>query len=179
VQGKRIIRLSGKWPLFLGFWWLEGLIRRGGGRRSPLLIWRELQVIRHSGLFDGQWYEEQYPDLAGRFADPLWHYMLWGVTEGRDPHPLFDSDWYLEQNPDVAARGVNPLAHYLSQGAMEGRDPHPLFAGGWYLTQYPDVAAAGWNPLVHYVRWGGAEGRDPHPLFDVGYFLQHAREEQP
>lgn len=164
------------WLLRLAGWGIGWQLKRLGCRRRLPAVIREFRTIRAAGVFDPRWYERRYPAVAGRFADPLWHYVLWGADEGRDPHPLFLTDWYLQRNPDVRAAGVNPLAHYLRRGAAEGRDPHPLFAGNWYLQRNPDVAARGWNPLVHYVKWGGAEGRDPHPLFDSGYFLRQAEE---
>jgi len=136
-----------------------------------LRLAREWLVIRKSRLFDFKSYIKDNPDVTPFVWGPLWHYLLIGVTEGRDPHPLFDTSYYLEQNPDVAQAGVNPLYHYLRRGAAEGRDPHPLFDTSYYLEQYPDVAKAGANPLFHYLRRGAMEGRDPHPLFDSSYYL--------
>ncbi len=153
-------------------WQRAGWRRSEGVKRNLWTAWRDARTIRAAGLFDGEWYAKQY--LAGTpyLEIPLWHYVLWGREEGRNPHPLFAAGWYLRRNPDVDEAGHNPLAHYLRQGAAEGRDPHPLFAGAWYLAQNPDVAALGWNPLIHYVRRGGRERRDPHPLFDTSYFIQ-------
>ena len=36
-------------------------------------------------------------------VNPLAHYLLFGVSEGRNPNPFFDSKYYLEKNPDVIA----------------------------------------------------------------------------
>lgn len=132
---------------------------------------QEENILRASGLFDAAWYLRSNPDVRASDIDPLMHYLRYGASEGRDPHPLFNTIWYLERNPDVAADGINPFIHYLTSGGIEGRDPHPLFAGGWYLEHNPDVAASGINPLIHYLNFGGTEGRDPHPLFDGRRYL--------
>ena len=134
--------------------WLEALAR--GDRVS---IVRDYLLLYRSGLFDERWYRGQYPDVAGRYVDPLLHYLLSGGQEGRKPDPVFDSRWYLSRNRDVAASGMNPLVHYLRHGAAEGRDPAPGFSARDYLAHYPDVAAAGMEPLQHYLRFGREEGR--------------------
>ena len=105
-------------------------------------------LLRNQKLFRRGWYLEANIDL-GHISDPLYHYLVHGAKEGRNPNPLFDGDWYFKQRPDVAEAGINPLLHYLAYG--EGADPHPLFDTKWYLKQRPDVARANRNPLVHYL----------------------------
>src|SRR5215831_12379144 len=123
-----------------------------------------VELIAASGLFDSDWYLEQYPDVRAAGIDPLVHYLRHGAAEGRDPNALFNSDWYLDRYPDVRAAGANALVHYLQHGAAEGRDPSPLFDSGWYLDRNADVRAAGVNPLAHYLRHGADEGREAKPL---------------
>ena len=132
----------------------------------------EHAAITRSRLFDALWYLERYPDVAAAGEDPLWHYLMHGATEGRDPHPLFDGKWYIGQTGDLAGSGLSPLGHYVMQGAAAGLDPHPLFDTDWYLAQNPDVAAARINPLYHFWKMGAAAGRDPHPLFDTSWYLE-------
>jgi O-antigen biosynthesis protein len=139
---------------------------------SDFQLISDILLIIRLKLFDADWYLQQNPDVADAGVNPLVHYVLYGATGGRDPHPLFNSDWYLQQNPDVADAGVNPLVHYVRYGAVEGRDPHPLFNSDWYLQQNQDVADTQVIPLVHYIRYGAVEGRDPHPLFDSDWYLQ-------
>jgi hypothetical protein len=79
----------------------------------PLRDWRAAYVIAWSGLFDREWYLENYPDVAAWGIDPIRHYVQHGATEGRNPNSSFDTRTYLSFNPDVAAAGVNPFAHYL------------------------------------------------------------------
>lgn len=128
---------------------------------------RYARIVKHSGLFDRDYYLSRNPDVASAGVDPLKHYFIRGAFEGRNPHPLFDSSFYLSRNADVAKAGVNPLAHYLVRGAYEGRDPHPLFDNDYYLSQNPEVANLRLNPLIHYLRHGGVEGCRPHSSFDM------------
>lgn len=149
-------------------WRITGLLRRQPGCHLHQAF-SDVAVLRASGLFDHRTYRRNYPDVARRFPDPLWHYVLWGSRAGCDPHPLFANAWYLEQNPEVARRGLNPLAHFIRFGAAAGRSPHPLFDADYYLRNNPDIRARGWNPLHHYVLCGEAENRRPNPDFDPAY----------
>jgi O-antigen biosynthesis protein len=118
-------------------------------------------LVRDSGLFDGDWYLERYPDVKAHGLDPLRHFVSSGLQENRDPNPLFDSSWYLRIYPDVAAAGVQPLLHYIDYGSAEGRQPSAGFDGKWYREQYPDVAESGELPLAHYLRVGQRSQRLP------------------
>lgn len=44
---------------------------------------RKRRFLRDKGLFDGDTYLRQNPDLAGADIDPLIHYLLHGLSEGR------------------------------------------------------------------------------------------------
>jgi GT2 family glycosyltransferase len=79
--------------------------------------------LAESGLFDADWYRDQYPDVAQSKMTPLRHYLAHGRREGRRPAPWFDADWYLSANPDVAAAGIDPFLHYCLHGVKEGRVP--------------------------------------------------------
>ena len=87
---------------------------------------REYELVRASGLFDREWYLQQYADVREGNADPIAHYIRFGAAEGRDPSTLFATAWYLESNPDVALAGRNPLVHYIERGAAERRLPRRL-----------------------------------------------------
>lgn len=81
--------------------------------------------ISQSGLFSANWYLDQYRDVATAGQDPLEHYLLYGVSEGRDPGPAFSTSGYLSRYHDVANAGVNPLLHYIRYGKNEGRLAQP------------------------------------------------------
>ena len=81
----------------------------------------ESNLVANSGLFDGEWYLRNYPDVAEAGTDPLRHFMTCGWQEGRDPGPEFATSAYLRANSDVARSGINPLLHYIEFGHAEGR----------------------------------------------------------
>lgn len=137
---------------------------------AQLRLWRAARRLLASGLFDPLWYLQTSPDVALAGGNPVWHWLLRGWQEGRQPNPLFNARWYIDKYADVARAGCDPLQHYLNFGAAEGRDPGPLFSTRWYLEQNPDVASAGANPLGHYLVHGQREGRSPCRWFDcAGY----------
>ncbi|MBB2971423.1 glycosyltransferase [Mesorhizobium sp. RMAD-H1] len=81
----------------------------------------DVELIRASGLFDADWYIEQYPDVKALRMDPAEHYLWLGARLARNPSRKFDTIAYLNENVDVNAAGVNPLLHYLRWGRNEGR----------------------------------------------------------
>lgn len=103
------------------------LVRRALGRKT--LRERQLEQSKRrilaSGLFDAEWYLEQYPDVAAAGVHPVEHYLRHGAAEGRDPSQHFSSRGYLRAYEDVARAGVNPLLHFLSSGKAEGRSQKP------------------------------------------------------
>ena len=166
---------------------IKGSRLQGGGQSNAIVRlgrtldrfrpgqWKEYRKFRKAlqeqPLLDPAWYLNQYPDVSKSKLDPVRHYVLFGVEEGRNPNPYFDTRWYLEEYPDVVGSGCNPLLHFLRHGANVGRNPNPYFDTSWYLREYPEVAASGLNPLLHYINCGVAEGKNPHPLFDTRWYL--------
>jgi len=76
---------------------------------------------RKNGIFDADWYENNYPDVLAEGQIAFDHYMNHGYMEGRNPGPNFDTRFYMSTYPDVGASGVNPLLHYVLHGQAEGR----------------------------------------------------------
>jgi GT2 family glycosyltransferase/glycosyltransferase involved in cell wall biosynthesis len=88
---------------------------------APLHEWRGARVIARSGLFHRNWYLENNSDVAASGMDPIWHYVKFGASEGRDPSKFFSTRDYLLENPDVAAARINPLLHFIRHGAPQRR----------------------------------------------------------
>lgn len=82
---------------------------------------RERRIVANSGLFDAEWYVEQYPDIRHFSHGPLEHFLEFGGSEERSPSAAFDTKAYRAAYPDVDESGINPLLHYLLYGASEGR----------------------------------------------------------
>jgi O-antigen biosynthesis protein len=98
------------------------LIERRRKRKAELAKTQQLaEVVRASGMFETDWYLEQYPDVARSGIDPIVHYLLSGAAERRDPSRTFSTRIYLENYPDVADLEINPLLHYIEYGRQEGR----------------------------------------------------------
>lgn len=79
------------------------------------------RALANSDLFDAEWYLEQNPDVKRSGVDPVWHYLMFGWKEGREPSLFFCGNKYLETYSDVAKAKVCPLLHYLLFGKKEHR----------------------------------------------------------
>ncbi len=126
---------------------------------GPLLrvFWKGISTPAIPDFFDPVWYMQEYPDVAKARLSPYYHYVNFGMNEGRCP--AFDSDWYLSEYPDVATSGYDPREHYEKYGGAQKR--HPWFGANWYLKENPDVAASRMEPYTHYIQFGRKEGRQP------------------
>ncbi|MBL1258889.1 rhamnan synthesis F family protein [Methylocystis sp. Sn-Cys] len=129
----------------------------------------EYALISGSILFDPQWYLAAYADLS-EDTDAARHYIEYGASEGRNPHPLFDTRYYLEQCPTAAESGLTPLAHYLIHGSANAKNPHPLFDACFYLEQVTDKPICRITPLEHYLQTGTQAGLNPNPFFDTKWY---------
>jgi GT2 family glycosyltransferase/glycosyltransferase involved in cell wall biosynthesis len=116
-------------------------------------------LIARSGLFDESYYLSQCHGDPAAEADPIGHYLLAGVKEGKNPNEFFDTRWYLGTYPDLAVPDLDPLIHYMAHGSEEGRATSPHFDAGFYRKTHPDVVAAGLEPLRHFLENGRHEGR--------------------
>lgn len=108
---------------------------------------RDFEAIRLSGLFDGNWYLEKYPDVKALGIDPVVHYLWLGARLNRNPSPTFDGAAYLAAHPDVAAARLNPLLHYVCYGRAEGRLLRKA-------TQFDQDLTTAKPTLVHQTRTG-------------------------
>ena len=102
---------------------------------------RRAQLLSSTGLFDPAYYLTQNPDVGAAGIPPMDHYLIFGPSEGRDPHEMFDTSYYLEHNPDVANSGAHPLLHFYFHGLAEGRQPHPGFSAAQYRQATAHIAS--------------------------------------
>jgi hypothetical protein len=84
-------------------------------------IFFEYLIIKKSGLFDANYYYEQYPDVRQADIDPLMHFVKHGWREGRNPNSQFNTSYYLKKYKDVQNAEVNPFVHYIRHGQNEHR----------------------------------------------------------
>lgn len=162
------------------------------------------QGIDYSDVFDEYYYVDRYPDLKAAYGSDwkaaLEHFVLYGMSEGRQAHEDFDVYAYRAQYKDLREVYGNDLAsyyrHYISYGKRENRratGSHVITSGvtyyrgtdysdvydyNYYVANNPDVARAypGDDILTlgHFVNYGMAEGRRAKESFDVyAYRAQH------
>lgn len=110
-------------------WWTLTLQLPG-----RLKLRRQADEVIASGLFDPRWYVEHNLDIVLNGLSPVYHWLVEGWREGRNPGPTFDTQRYLADHPAVRDAGTNPLLHYLYVGKASGAVIHP--------PQDDDVVAA-------------------------------------
>ena len=82
---------------------------------------RDYRAIKHSGLFDPDYYLLNYPDVRRADIDPLKHFVKYGWKEGRNPSESFNTNYYIENHPSVKSDNINPLVHYIRYHGKEGK----------------------------------------------------------
>lgn len=118
--------------------------------------------------FDPIYYRNRYS--VQNDCNILEHYLEFGLSQGRSPHPMIDGDWYSEMNEDVVIAGVNPILHWLNDGRFEGRAPNWFFDVKYYKDKLGwDLASFDW--VGHYMREGWRAGKNPHALFAGDYYI--------
>ena len=86
----------------------------------------------YSKVFDPVYYLNKYPDLKAAFGNDakaaLQHFVMHGISEGRQASAAFSLSVYYSSNADLrAAFGRNNamlVNHYLTYGCKEGRVTH-------------------------------------------------------
>jgi len=99
-------------------------------RRAEKVVTNEIALVSESGLFDAEWYGENYPDVAQSGGDLLRQFVLHGAYELRDPGPAFSAFKYHQKYPDVTEAGAPALLHSLRNGRSEGRLAFRVGEGG-------------------------------------------------
>lgn len=66
-------------------------------------------------FFDNNFYSLNNPDVIEKNVDPLYHYVVWGWREGRNPNSWFSTEDYLKEHPYLIQENICPLCHYADQ----------------------------------------------------------------
>lgn len=153
---------TGGFTAFDPFFYGQTYMASYAGDLSPIDHFVQVGAARGykpNATFDPVFYQARYSDLAGLDgADLLYHFMMFGLDEGRVPNDVlasFDGTAYLAANADVQAfveanldqfggsLTNGALAHYVKFGAAEGREASGVSGGGVFtLTNATDVATA-------------------------------------
>src|SRR5690606_10254356 len=99
--------------------------------------------------------------------NPLVHYCVAGIMEGRVFNILWDDEYIARHRP-----GGMTLPEYLANPEAWEVSPHPMFDAAFYRQQAKhkgiDVTIA---PMAHFFADGARLGINPHPLFDLAWYL--------
>lgn len=139
-----------------------GIGRHVGSSLSVFLHDWKTRPLGHP-LFDSAWYLGRYADVRESGQNPLVHFVVHGLAEGRQPNAFLDPHWYLDSHADVRAVGMPAALHFCLFGAAELRSPGPEFDAAGYAVRYALLQGpTGLDPLAHYLIQGRAAG------FDIG-----------
>lgn len=145
---------------------------------------KEVTLLKSSGIFDGEWYAERYPDVNAVEMDPAEHYVWIGANLGRAPSKTHSHADYEKlrlageaaqtQSSEVEATSTSakPIASGIAP-TLFGAEAQLKFDGKRYLEQNPDLTDANVDPYAHFTRYGIEEGR-VGSFFDVEWYVsQH------
>lgn len=141
----------------LGLDW-EDVMGPTAALHSPAM---QAMVLMELGLFDENYYLEQYPDVAATAASPLAHYVKLGDAEGRRPNAIFDPFFYRSQFEKGEPRSVCALYHYAVLGEALGLKASGSFSARRYLQSNPELQSWLDHPLTHYLHLGKKAGLTP------------------
>jgi hypothetical protein len=130
---------------------------------------KQVNELRGSGLFDGNWYLEKNPDVKKAGDDPYLHFCICGWKEGRKPNDYFDISYYRAQMSVSDRDSVNPILHYAREGEKQGLKPSLYFDPLWYRSHYGLSQTK--SPLRHYLQHASSGKFSPIPEFDVNFYL--------
>lgn len=133
-------------------------------------------------LFDSEWYQKRYPDVAAWMAEkgydnPELFYREVGCFYGHSPNRYFDEAWYRETYADVRRALIDQtwssgFEHYCAEGYKK-YSPHWLFDEVFYrrralsLTEGYFQQKGLWNGYDHYLEVGERCGFRAGPFVDT------------
>ena len=153
--------------------WIRGLqILAGipGAKRLKYLAEKKIIQQQCCYLFADDWYREFNPDVAENGRFPLMHFIKFGLTENRNPHPLFDMAYYRRQVHGYP-KEINPLVHYQLVGRYQRLSPTRWFDADYYLAANADVHASKMDPFEHFVKYGVFENRSSTSAFSAPEYV--------
>ena len=121
-------------------------------------------IVRRSGLFDRDYYEQQNHDVAESGIDPLWHYLAYGDREGRQPMPWFDPEHYRRSLPAPISHQYNSLLHYLFIGRFLQPEVSPNFDTRHFYQNHRDVRLKRKESLLWFRQLGNAAASHYSPF---------------
>src|SRR5579863_5650564 len=117
-----------------------------------------------SPFFDAAWYLAQYEDVRRTGADPLLHFIRYGIFELRSPHPMISIERIYDDNRELFYRegGCQSLLRVLRENLSS---PSEHFDVEFYLEHYPQAREHAGGALHHFLEHGKREGLKPNGHF--------------
>lgn len=173
--------------------------------QNPITVY---QGVDYSAVYDYNYYYGKYADLRAAFgqndAAMLEHFVLYGMSEGRQGSASFDVNSYYLRYPDLRRAFGQKLPsyylHYVQYGTREGRiaagatpmigavtvyngvDYSAVYDYNYYYGKYADLRAAfgrdDASMLEHFVLYGMGEGRQAKSTFHVQSYRSRYRDLQ-
>jgi len=109
---------------------------------------KDILLIKESGLFDEEWYLNEYRDVAILQLDAVAHYVSLGEKLGRNPSPVFNVGRYSSEYRDVSNAKISPLVHYIQYGKKEGRKTFPVGVETLTHAHDGDISGKSASPTV-------------------------------
>ena len=151
--------------------------------------------VDYSFVYDYNYYISRYSDVKNVFkGDPqktFWHFINYGMKEGRQAKANFNVHAYKNRYSDLQRAYGNNLPmyyiHYCVWGNKEGRsgselDYNKVFNAKYYADKYPDLKKAfGYDEvklLNHYLKYGINEGRSANSVFGINIYKSIYRDLQ-
>ncbi len=133
--------------------------------------------------FSTESYLAENPDVLEADFVPLFHFLEFGVAEGRVCKPSRHAEAYLIRHAvsapeetvnegttqEVATQEVTTQDESLEYEKSVIRNE---FDRDYYLAVNPDVAQSRFDPLSHFVEFGWRERRDPNAFFSTSDYLE-------
>lgn len=179
---------TGSFTAFDPFFYGQTYMASYPGELSPIDHFVQIGAARGykpNATFDPTFYQNSSADLAGLDgADLLYHFMMYGLDEGRVPNSTFanfDGTAYLAANPDVKAYieanlaqfggslTNGAVAHYVKFGAAEGREASGVSSSSIFaLTQGLDnIVGTSGNDTINAFAFNVVTGADTTTLQSV------------
>ena len=156
----------------------EGLFRGAlqGGRADVSTVARYLALPiaerpKLSYYFDARYYLARYPDVAEADKDPLLHFLEYGISESRSPHPLIDLHYIAARDPLLLGEPAT-LDALMDVLEYDLAAPGPYFDPAFYQEAL-GPAAPPQGLLRHYLTEGLAQGLSPNPFLDLAWYIAH------
>ena len=143
-------------------------------------------LVKKSGLFDYNYYTEEYNLNDYNYNLALLHYLETGYKKGYNPSKQFNGNNYLKKYPEVKETNLNPLVHYLKYGKKEEKTDKcdkntkeynlakesGLYDHEYYMKECRKGFYSSRNGLLHYLEIGFKKGFNPGPHFDGVKYLK-------